>query len=158
MITEVECRARSLRWTWLFALPALLGIVSITLPWFHPVLLGGRSGPDDLGGQYLSMQRDVWIVLLSFLLVGLAWTLATGQEALIRRPVAYVSVLVMASGIVFELVAAAAWSEQHADHSSGPGLTRPVAVEPGFYLMIVAGGLAIAMGLALLGQAMRSGT
>ena len=158
MMTEVERRAPSLRWTWLFVLPALLGVVSIALPWFHPVLLGGRAGPDDLGVQYLSITRDVWVVLFALLLGLLGWTLATGQEALIRRPVAYASVLVMACGVVFEVVAALAWSEKHADPTSAPGLARPVAVEPGFYLMTAAGGLAIAMGLALLVQALRSGT
>ena len=157
MMIEAERRAPSLRWTWLFVLPALLGVVSIALPWFHPVLLGGRSGPDDLGVQYLSIKRDVWVVMFALLLTLLGWTLATGQEALIRRPVAYASALVMACGVVFEVVAASDWSEKHADHPSLPGLTEPVAVQLGFYLMIVAGGLAIVMGLALV-QAVRSGT
>lgn len=158
MMTEVERRAPSLRWTWLFVLPALLGVGSIALPWFHPVLLGGRAGPDDLGVQYLSINQDVWVVVFALLLVLLGWTLATDQEALIRRPVAYASVLVMACGVVFEVVAGSAWSEKHADPTSVPGLTRPVAVDPGCYLMIGAGGVAIAMGLALLVQALRSGT
>jgi len=158
MITDIARRAPTVRWTWLFVLPALIGAVSIALPWFHPVLLGGLAGPDDLGARYLSAKRDVWIVLFAVLLVGLGWTLATGQQVRTSRPVRYVSALVVASGVVFEVIAYLAWTEQHDDDASAYGLTRQIAVQPGFYLIVAAGGLAIVMGLVLLAQAVRTGT
>lgn len=150
-------RVTLVRWGWLLWVPALCAAVSLVLPWFRPRYLG-PYGSFDVGAQYIGPYRLGHVLPVTVALLVLGWWLPRGLPTHIpRRSTAAMGALVVLLGVWFASTAYLRWGAVTSDaprFGAVPARTLAHGAEPGFYLLVAAAVLTIAMGLAMIAQDM----
>lgn len=140
------------RWGRLLWLPALCAVTSLVLPWFRPRYVG-PYGSFDVGAQYVGVHRTAYVMVAATTLLVLGRWLPRGLPARIPRSTTAAGALIVLLGGWLVGSAYLRWRDVNSDAPRFAGVPAQLlhrGVQPAFFLLVMAGVLTTAMGLAVI--------